>query len=122
MEHMSPWEMALACTILGLLLALPFMPRTWRSLRRARQHRDPQRAPKSVASFWYLRMLKRLAHSGLRKSPSQTPEEFASSIADPQMREDVLVFTEHYERARFAESAEDAERLPELFEELVGKR
>ncbi len=122
MEHMSPWEMAIACTILGLLLALPFMPRTWRSFRRARQHRDPQRAPKSVASFWYLRMLKRLSHSGLRKSPSQTPKEFASSIADPQMREDVLVFTEHYERARFAESAEDAERLPELFEELVGKR
>jgi hypothetical protein len=67
-------------------------------------------------------MLKRLARKGLRKSPWQTPEEFASSIADPEMREDILVFTQHYERARFAESTEDAERLPELFEEFAGKR
>jgi len=122
MERMSPREMAVACTLLALLLALPFIPKALLSLRRARRRRDPQRAPRSVASFWYTRMLKRLARKGLRKSPWQTPEEFASSIADPQMREDVLVFTEHYERARFAESTEDAERLPELYEEFAGKR
>ena len=121
-ERMSPWEMADACSLRALVLALPFIPKALLSLRRARRRRDPQRAPKSVASFWYTRMLKRLARKGLRKSPWQTPEEFASSIADPEMREDILVFTEHYERARFAESAEDAERLPELFEEFAGKR
>jgi hypothetical protein len=122
MERMSPRQMALACILLALLLALPFVPKAVRSLRLARRRRDPQRAPKSAASFWYMRLLKRLAHKGLRKPPWQTPEEFASSIADPQVRDDVLIFTEHYERARFAESAEDAERLPELFEEIAGRR
>ena len=30
----------------------------------------------------------------------------------------VLVFTRHYHRARFGEMAEDAKRLPQLFEEV----
>jgi hypothetical protein len=33
----------------------------------------------------------------------------------------VVTFTEHYERARFADSVDDAQRLPELYEEIVGK-
>ena len=122
MANLSSWKMAAACTGLILLLALPFLPRARKMLEVARQRRDPQRAPQSVASFWYLRMLKRLAAKGVRKSPAQTPAEFAATIADPQVREDVLHFTECYERARFAESTEDAERLPDLFEELAGKR
>jgi len=122
MQKMSPGEMALACALLGVLLALPFMPKAWRSLRRARMHKNPQRAPKSAASFWYLRLLKRLARRGIRKTPAQTPAEFASSIPDPDVRRDVVMFTEHYERARFAESVEDAQRLPELYEEMAEKR
>jgi hypothetical protein len=38
------------------------------------------------------------------------------------MRHDVELFTEHYERARFAESVEDAQRLPELYQEIAGRR
>jgi hypothetical protein len=34
------------------------------------------------------------------------------------VQKSVIAFTEHYERARFASSPEDAMRLPELFEEL----
>jgi protein-glutamine gamma-glutamyltransferase len=118
---MSPREMASWCVALGLLLALPFTPKAWRTFDRARTARDPQRAPRSAASFWYLRLIKRLSKEGFRKEPSQTPGEFAESIADPHVREDVVVFTTHYERARFAESVEDAERLPELYEEIVSK-
>jgi len=108
--------------LLFMLLLLPFAPRLWRSFRQARVARNPQQAPGSAASFWYLRMLKAMERRGLPKSPAQTPEEFASAIPDPQVQKDVVVFTEHYERARFAESVEDAERLPQLYEELVGKR
>ncbi len=122
MERMSPAEMAISCVLLALLLALPFAPKVWRSFQRARIRRNPQRAPKSAASFWYLRMLKRLARRGIRKTPAQTPEEFASCIADPQVRKNVVVFTKHYERARFDESIEDAKRLPELYEEMAGKK
>lgn len=120
--EMSPREMASWCVVLGLLLTLPFAPRAWRSFDRARTLRDPQRAPRAAASFWYMRMLKRVAREGFHKQPAQTPAEFAESIQDPEMRQDVVVFTEHYERARFAESVEDAERLPALFEEMLSKQ
>ena len=122
LERLSPRQMALACVMLGLLLFLPFAPRAWRSIERARTLRNPQRAPRTAASFWYLRLLKRLSRRGFRKQPAQTPAEFAESITDPAMRKDVVVFTEHYERARFDESVEDAQRLPELYEEIVGKK
>jgi len=81
--------------------------------------RNPQRAPRTSASFWYMRMTKMMAKRGSRKAPSQTPEEFTASIGDPLMRRHVELFTEHYERARFAESVEDAQKLPELYEELA---
>jgi len=122
MERMTPAQMAWACVVLGLLLAFPFMPRAWRRFQSARISRDPQRAPTSAASFWYMRMLKRLARSGIRKNIAQTPAEFTLSIADPEIRHEVSVFTDHYERARFAGSVPDAERLSELYEEMAGKR
>jgi protein-glutamine gamma-glutamyltransferase len=122
MQRMSPTEMAVACGLLALLLALPFAPKAWTSVQRSRTRRNPRRAPASAASFWYLRLLRRLARRGIRKTAVQTPAEFTSSIADPQIREDVAVFTDHYQRARFAGSVEDAQRLPELYEEMAGKK
>jgi transglutaminase-like putative cysteine protease len=122
LEKLSPRQMALCCGLLALLLALPFGPRAWRGFQRTRALRHPQRAPRTSASFWYQRMLKMMARRGVRKQPSQTAEEFVSSIPDPRMRHDVGLFTLHYERARFAESVEDAQRLPELYEEIAGRR
>ena len=62
-----------------------------------------------------------MARQGFRKSPAQTPEEFVAAIEDRRLQGSVARFTEHYERARFGESAEDAERLPELYEEIGAK-
>jgi transglutaminase-like putative cysteine protease len=120
--RLTPSQMATACVILALLLALPFTPKAWRSFQRIRALRNPQRAPRSSASFWYMRLLKKLGRKGYRKQPSQTPAEFAESIDDASTRADVVTFTAHYERARFDGSAEDAQRLPELFEEITGKK
>jgi protein-glutamine gamma-glutamyltransferase len=122
LENLSPGQMALCCVLLGLLLAMPFAPKAWRTFQRTRALRHPQRAPRTSASFWYQRMLKMMARRGVRKEPSQTAEEFASTIPDPQIRHDVELFTEHYERARFDESVEDAQRLPELYEQIAGRR
>ena len=122
LQALSPAQMAVCCVMLALLLALPFMPKAWRSWERTRMLRNPARAPRTSASFWYMRMLKLLARRGVRKEPFQTPEEFTSCIDDPLMRQDVELFTEHYERARFAESVEDAQRLPELYEEIAGRK
>ena len=49
----------------------------------------------------------------------QTPAEFVESIQMPVLRSYVSQFTEHYQRARFGGSAQDAERLPELYEEVL---
>ena len=122
LEKLSPLQMTISCILLGLLLALPFAPMTWRKFQRTRTLRNPQRAPRTSASFWYMRMLKMMARRGVSKAPSQTPEEFASSIPDPITRHGVELFTEHYERARFAESVEDAQLLPELYEEIAGRK
>ena len=48
----------------------------------------------------------------------QTPREFVERIEDSALRDGVEEFTRHYESARFGDSAEDAGRLPELFEEI----
>jgi hypothetical protein len=67
-------------------------------------------------------MLRQTAKKGWTKSPAQTPNEFASAITDEKIQHRVSDFTEHYERARFGNSAEDASRLPELYEEIKTER
>jgi hypothetical protein len=107
--------------LLLVLLLLPFAPKTWRRLQRARLLRNPQLAPRTAASFWYLRMLKTLERRGFRKAAAETPTEFAVSIEDPAMRQTVIAFTDHYQRARFADSVEDAQELPKLYAVLTAK-
>ena len=78
----------------------------------------PARAPQAAASVLYARMLRWLARRGWRKLPQQTPREFVEAIADPKLRAPLAAFTAHYERARFGNSAEDAEALPAIFQEI----
>ncbi len=103
--------------LLLILRARPIL-RHWREHRLAR---NPQRAPDQAASIWYARLLKRLSRRGWHKRPTQTPGEFIASIDDPTLRTAVERFTTRYESARFGRSAEDAQRLPELFEEITRK-
>ena len=119
---LSYGTVALICGLGAMIIALPFAPRALRAFRRARILKNPQQAPSSSASLWYARMLKTMARRGIRKTPEQTPEEFASTIPDPGVQRDVVVFTEHYERARFADSVEDAMRLPALYAELAAQK
>ena len=62
-----------------------------------------------------------LARKGWLKSPAQTPAEFLICIQNNAIREPFAKFTQHYESARFGGSAEDAQRLPDLYEEFRGK-
>jgi len=111
---------ALAIFFLGLIAAC--VPRLLALVRRFRLARRPQKSPQMAASIWYERMLRQAARRGFEKSPAQTPEEFAAAIADPKLKEKVYGFTEHYENARFGASAEEASRLPELYEEIKASR
>jgi transglutaminase-like putative cysteine protease len=120
-REISLQNVVLLGVLLLMLVLLPFAPRAYRNLQRTRMLKNPQRAPKNVASFWYARMLKLMERQGIRKAPAQTPNEFAATIQDPEVRKDVVVFTDHYQRARFAESVQDAQLLPDLYEALTGK-
>jgi hypothetical protein len=68
--------------------------------------------------MWYGRMARTVARNGAQKSSAQTPHEFLKKIENARLREPVERFTEVYESARFGNSAEAAQRLPELYEEV----
>jgi hypothetical protein len=78
----------------------------------------PERSPEQAASMWYQRMARVLARRGMQKPETQTPQEFVRKIADQRLREPVAQFTAVYESARFGNSGEDAQRLPELYEKV----
>lgn len=105
--------------ILGLVIKSRSISRALRSFRLARH---PERSPQQAASIWYRRMLRLAARRGWQKSPMQTPSEFARSIKDARFRASVSRFTDRYEKARFADSAEDARLLPELYEEISSSK
>lgn len=78
----------------------------------------PERNPEQAATIWYRRMARAVERSGTQKPETLTPREFVDTIANPSLREPVARFTESYESARFGNSAEEAARLPELFQEV----
>lgn len=116
-EQIAAWA-AWSAVVFGLVMALLFGPRTYRMMRRMRLARHPQLEPDSAATIWYGRFLRLLAKRGIRKSPAQTAEELANSVASPEMKQRVALFNFHYERARFGNSASDAEKLPEIYREV----
>ena len=107
---------------LALMLALAMIAlrarRIIRYLRELRISRNPAKSPSNAASIWYQRMTRLLSRRGIAKHPAQTPEEFLRTIDEAEIRASVANFTKHYERARFGESAEDAGKLPELYEDV----
>lgn len=105
--------------ILVLLWNLRYIIAAWKQRALARK---PGKAPQLAATVWYSRMLKTVARQGYEKRPTQTPTEFVASIPEASLRESVSRFTEKYESARFGKSVADAESLPEIFEEIAGKK
>ena len=85
-------------------------------VRRLQAH--PERSPDEAAAMWYERMARYLARRGVKKSTTQTAQEFVRVIADERLRLRVGRFTDAYESARFGNSSNDAQRLPELYEEV----
>ena len=104
--------------VIVLLVLLVNASRLRQLARVRRMVRHPASAPQAAASLWYARMLRSLGRRGWRKLPEHTPREFAQSINDPKLRRPVEAFTDHYEHARFGNSAQDAEALPEIYKEI----
>jgi hypothetical protein len=64
-------------------------------------------------------MVGRMARLGWRKSPSETPLDFVAAIQEAALQKKVARFTRAYESARFGQSADDAQSLPELFRDIT---
>lgn len=107
-----------ALGVVLLLSVLLTFRRMLRFIREALLARRPSQAPRAAATIWYERMTRSLKKRGLEKLPQQTPQEFVRNIDTVTLRRSVETFTRHYERARFGGSEEDAEKLPELFDEV----
>ena len=117
-EH-SPgrWAVLGGAVALGLLL-LGNLGRIARLLHEKWLRAYPERSPEQAATMWYSRMARTLARCGVEKPAAQTPQEFVKRIEDSRLREPVARFTAVYESARFGNSPDDAQRLPELYEEV----
>jgi transglutaminase-like putative cysteine protease len=98
-----------------VLLTLPFAFIQIRNHLRAASIRS---SPASASAIFYLRMTRRLARRGYRRSEAQTASEFAQSILEPELREAVLRFTAAYQHARFGASASAAAELPGLLDQV----
>jgi protein-glutamine gamma-glutamyltransferase len=117
-EH-SPGRWAILAVAVALVLVLlGNLRRIARLLHEKWLQKYPQRSPEQAASMWYRRMARALARRGMEKPAAQTPQEFVRKIEDTRLREPVARFTAVYESARFGNSADDAQRLPELYEEV----
>ena len=108
--------MVAAVAIFFLLLANA--GRIARALHEMRLRVHPERSPEQAAAMWYQRMERSMARRGVQKPQSQTAKEFVKKIEDEPLRARVEQFTEAYESARFGNSADDAQRLPKLCEEV----
>ena len=112
------WAIGACC--LGLIVA--GLPRLLFLFRKIRVARKPRSAPQLAASIWYERMLRQVARRGWAKVPTQTPGEFTASIENTELKDRVSEFTEHYEKARFGGSADEASRLQQVYEEIKRAR
>ncbi len=118
-EH-SPGRWAiLGGAIAVVFLLLGNLGRIARLLHEKWLRAHPERSPEQAAAMWYQRMARALARRGMAKPAAQTPQEFVRRIEDSRLREPVARFTAVYESARFGNSTDDAQRLPELYEEVA---
>ena len=77
-----------------------------------------QAPPAQAASLFYGGMLRLLARAGWRKSPSQTPVEFATSLGASEIAAPVARLTDLCMAARFGGHSVEASRFTDLLEEV----
>jgi len=116
-KHTATWIWGTSAPLI-VLFAFLAGPKFSRAMRRLQIARKPALEPHSAATIWYGRALRLLSKKGIKKSGTQTPQEFLRAVPISAIRHRVERFTVHYERARFGDSTSDAEKLPELYREL----
>jgi len=72
----------------------------------------------SLASLEYREMLRLLEKRGWKKTPGQTPLEFAADIPGPELAGAVVRFTELYQSARFGDHPAPVNQMSELMHSI----
>jgi transglutaminase-like putative cysteine protease len=110
----SPGTVAALVAVLALALVLLRVERlrAWLAARFAGGSAEAQAARE--ATLRYREMLRQLERRGLRKSPAETPAEFAAALALPELAGPVGRFTELYQAARFGGALPDAAEMSRL--------
>lgn len=118
LQHRGPALLLLFIGMLGIA-ALHQRKALWQWFREQRMLRHARQgiANPEDATLAYLRMLRLLARSGLRKAPAQTPIEFALSVPEPAGPL-VRNFTQLYLRSRFGRLADELPRLSALLQQI----
>jgi protein-glutamine gamma-glutamyltransferase len=88
----------------------------WRFARR-----DSEVKPRE-ATLTYQRLLQTMQKKGFRKTPSQTPREFAFSFLTTPWGPNVMEFTKLYNTLRYGQAAVSLARLREILEDIAGRR
>jgi len=71
-----------------------------------------------VATLQYNEMLRLLARRGIRKTPGQTPMEFAGSLRNGNLAGSVIELTSIYQAARFGGKSADPRRASSLLDHI----
>jgi len=71
-----------------------------------------------LATLQYLEMLRVLARGGIRKTPAQTPMEFAASLPDGSLAAPVFELTSIYQAARYGGKPADPQHASSLIERI----
>jgi Domain of unknown function (DUF4129) len=71
-----------------------------------------------LATMQYLEMLHVLGRFGFRKTPGQTPMEFATSLPDGNLAAPVFELTSIYQAARYGGKPADPQRATSLIAAL----
>jgi len=83
--------------------------------------RDSELSPRE-ATLTYQRLLQTLQKKGFRKTPSQTPREFAFSFLGTPWGPGVLEFTKLYNTLRYGQASVSLARLRQVLEEIASRK
>jgi hypothetical protein len=101
----------------AVLLLRPEVRRRLAVLWRTRVLPDRVMTP-HLATLQYREMLRVLARGGIRKTPHQTPMEFASSLPDGNLAAPVFEMTSIYQAARYGGKPADPQHASSLIDRI----